>query len=529
MLAREFDTAMKAQDIPRAVGWAKRAMEEGFAHPMFFNIVAYLDIREGRVKEAIALLNNGLTMAPEEPNLLNQLGVAYNHLGQYDDAIAAFGRAVAAAPKFGPPHYNRGVAYEGKGDVDRARKDYVRAVELQPDYPDALSRLAYTDAMRGRYAAALDYAHRTLKLNPRNQLGTIAAATGEVALGKFDEAIARITTFLGDPLLGPVNNAILLGLLGDAFDGAGKPAPAFDAYTESNALLRKLYAPNFGMGAVTGAEMLRDYFAAAPAEAWAADTKAPADGHVRAHVFLVGFPRSGTTLLEQTLAGHTDVVTSEERGLLGDAVESFAADRAALDTLAAFGTGDLQKYRDAYWARAAGLDPKGKVFVDKLPLNVLLLPLVAKLFPHAKILFALRDPRDVVFSCFRRRFQMSNQMYELLTLTGAARYYDAVMGAAAVYRDKLDLDWRDVRHEDFVADYENQAKAVVEHLGLAWQPGIVDVAKRLQDRAVDTPSSAQITQGVRDEGVGAWRAYEPKLASVLPVLAPWVARFGYPA
>ncbi len=117
VLARAFDDATRAQDIPRALDWAKRAMAEGFAHPAFFNLIAYLDIRQGRVAEAIALLHNGLVMAPNDANLLNQLGVAHNHLGQYRDAIRAFDKALAAVPGFAPPLYNRGLAYEALGDA----------------------------------------------------------------------------------------------------------------------------------------------------------------------------------------------------------------------------------------------------------------------------------------------------------------------------------------------------------------------------------------------------------------------------
>ncbi|MEJ0027728.1 MAG: sulfotransferase [Rhizomicrobium sp.] len=531
VLAREFDAATRAQDIPRALGWAKRAMEEGFAHPAFFNLIAYLDIRQGRVAEAIALLRNGLVMAPNDANLLNQLGVAHNHLGQYRDAIRAFDKALAAVPGFAPPLYNRGLAHEGLGDAGRARADYLRAVESQPGYAEALSRLAYTDALRGQYEAALAFAERALGSYARDQLGAIAAAMAEIALDRPDSAIARLTALLNDPALGPANRVIALGLLGDAFDAKGAADAAFDAYARSNEAQRRDNESHFRAGeALQSAQMLRRYFETAPGDAWSADRDAPRDPRAAGHVFLVGFPRSGTTLLEQTLAGHPDVVTSEERDLLADAAQAFARSPADLDTLSTLAPDAALRYRDLYWARTAeaGLDAAGKVFVDKLPLNALLLPLVAKIFPDARILFALRDPRDVILSSFRRRFAMSDQMYQLLTLEGAAVYYDAVMGACAAYREKLGLDWRDVRHEDFVADFEGQARALCGHLGLSWNRDMIVVAERLRARAVDTPSSRQIAAGVSAAGVGAWRRYGGQLAPVLPVLAPWVARFGYP-
>ncbi|MEJ1967731.1 MAG: sulfotransferase [Rhizomicrobium sp.] len=529
-LAQEVDAAVGAQDMPRAVAGARRAVEEGFAHPSFFNLLAYRDVTQGRYREAIALLRNGLVMAPQDANLLNLLGVAHNHLQEYREATAAFDSVIAAFPEFAPPYYNRGLSFEGLGDLGRARADFERAVTRQPDYAEALSRLAYAETMRGRHALALDYAARALSANPRDALGQLASGMAEIALGRFEAAGSRLTALLRGHQLGDVNRAIASGLLGDALDGAGRYAPAFEAYAASGNLLRKVYAPGFGADhALQSAQMLRDYFEHASPDAWAADRAAASDCDIPRHVFLVGFPRSGTTLLEQTLAGHPGVVTSEERDLLADAAHAFARSPADLDTLAALTPAMAAQYRAMYWNRAAaaGLDTKGVVFVDKLPLNALLLPLVAKLFPAAKVLFALRDPRDVVFSCFRRRFAMSNQMYQLVTLEGAARYYDTVMGACAAYREKLGLDWQDVRHEDFVADYDRQVRELCGRLGLAWAPGMTQVAERLRTRAVDTPSSGQIAGGVRAEGTGAWRHYAAQMAGVLPLLAPWAARFGY--
>ncbi|HUO89533.1 MAG TPA: sulfotransferase [Rhizomicrobium sp.] len=529
-LAGGVDAALKAGDMARAIAGAEAAIAEGFAHPAFYNLLAARDMQKGLYREALAQLRSGLRLAPRDANLLNMQGVAHNNLAEYREAIRALDAAILAAPSLAPAHYNRGVAHERLGEMNRARADFERAVQLQPNHLEARSRLAYSEAVRGQLAAARRHAESALRLAPRDQLSHIALAMAENADRRYDAAIARLTALLPD--LGPdqINRALALGLLGDAQDGAGDAARAFDAYRQSKDLLHRLYAPAHGAANVLGqAAMLRDYFAAAPAERWTADGSAPADPNAAGHVFLVGFPRSGTTLLEQTLAGHPAVVTSEEKDLLADTARELAASPAALDRLAALKPPQAARQRDLYWKRAreAGLKAKDKVFVDKLPLNTLLLPLVAKLFPHAKVLFALRDPRDVVFSCFRRAFDMSDQMYQLVTLEGAARYYDAVMGAGEIYRAKLGLAWRDVRHEDFVRDYEAQARDLCGWLGLTWNDEMTKVAERLRKRAVNTPSTMQIVRGVTTEGFAAWKRYEAQMQGVMPLLAPWVERFGY--
>ena len=180
-------------------------------------------------------------------------------------------------------------------------------------------------------------------------------------------------------------------------------------------------------------------------------------------------------------------------------------------------------------AAGAGVDVSGKMFVDKHPLNTLKLPLIARLFPHAKILFACRDPRDVVLSCFRHRFQMSAPIYELLTLEGAARYYDAVMQLAVCLTSALKLDMCLVRHEDVVTEFMREMRRICAYLGLEWVEAMGDFAKRTSTRAVLTPSTAQLVRGLSTEGLGHWRRYEAQLAPVLPQLDPWVRRFYYDA
>ena len=182
-----------------------------------------------------------------------------------------------------------------------------------------------------------------------------------------------------------------------------------------------------------------------------------------------------------------------------------------------------------YWSlvRRHGVNPEDTVFIDKFPLSSILLGVVANLFPSARILFAIRDPRDVVLSCFRRRFGMNPAMYQLLTLDGAATFYDAVMWLSDQYRRYLPLAWHDVRYEALVDDFQGTAGAACAFLGLDWTPDMLDFAAKTRARGIATPSAAQVACGLNRDGQGAWRRYADHKAPVLPVLAPWVERFGY--
>lgn len=155
------------------------------------------------------------------------------------------------------------------------------------------------------------------------------------------------------------------------------------------------------------------------------------------------------------------------------------------------------------------------------------LPLIAKLFPHAKILFAMRDPRDVTLSCFRRRFALNPTTYEFLDLGRAAANYDATMRFASALEGKLGLAEHRLVYEDLVSDFGRVAQAACEFIGADWREEMADFGGRARRGEVASASSAQIARGLYSDGAGQWRRYEAQLAPILPVLDPWVRRFGY--
>jgi hypothetical protein len=190
-----------------------------------------------------------------------------------------------------------------------------------------------------------------------------------------------------------------------------------------------------------------------------------------------------------------------------------------------------ERWRGAYWAVVAGrdLDVTGRVFLDKAPAATEDLPLIAKLFPDATVLFALRDPRDVVLSCLRQNFQMNALTYAFTDLAAAAEAYAANMALAETYRRVLPLSLHEVRHEALVEEFAGGLAAICERIGLSFDPAMIDAAATARRRTVLTPSAAQVRAGLNAGGIGRWRAYAPGLSPILPTLEPWVRRFGYEA
>lgn len=426
--------------------------------------------------------------------------------------------------------FEKASALRNAREFAAARTDFERVIALKPDHAAALASLSDLAFKRRDLLAARDFAARALAADQGNLAAILALAAVELESGDCESALSHLEPLARAAGIGPENRATAQSLIGDALDRLNRHAEAFAAYASSKALVRSLYRAIYeAPGRETAAACiprLIDAFRSIPAETWRSS-----GGDARAPVFLVGFPRSGTTLLQQILASHPEVESAEEYDFLIESARKYVYARDGFAALVRAGDAELDPYRADYRARAAEAGVAGgrKIFIDKLPFNSIVLPLIARLFPGAKLIVAIRDPRDVVLSCFRRRFGMNVHMYELLSLESAASYYNAVMTLVANYLSRLDLAVCTVRHEDLVSRTEPETKRLCTFLGIEWVDAILDFAARAQMRELRTPSASQVARGLNAEGVGQWRKYRQQMAPVLPVLAPWVERFGYAA
>ncbi|MGH7023654.1 MAG: sulfotransferase, partial [Caulobacteraceae bacterium] len=398
-------------------------------------------------------------------------------------------------------------------------------LRLQPGATDARFGLALLAFDAGDYGLAAEHAAQ-LPASPAS--GWLNARIAG-ARGQWKQARTMLTELLAAPGVADHQRAEALLLLGQALDRLGRPAEAFKRAMDGKALQHRLFAPRAAgrEGETAKLERLAAWFESADPIPWAGAPPAGADEAI-GHVFLVGFPRSGTTLLEQALAAHPAIVTLEEAPTLADAYQEFLTSAAGLARLAGIRPDEAARWRAHYWrvVREHGVTAAGKVFLDKAPAGTLHLALVAKLFPDAIVLFAVRDPRDVVLSCAVSAFQMNALTYAFTTLSETAACYGASMSLAAIYRRLVPLAWKDVRYEALVEDFAGELAAISAFIGVEFDPAMAEVGAR--DRVVRTPSATDVRAGLTRRGLGRWRGYSRELAPIQGVLAPWIDAFGYP-
>jgi tetratricopeptide (TPR) repeat protein len=322
------------------------------------------------------------------------------------------------------------------------------------------------------------------------------------------------------PSIDPARRAQLLG---EIHDRLGDSARAFAAFAEMNRLAV----------AADPRPAQVDYRAQVVAEAalltpeWLATwTPVEIDAAPPSPVFIVGFPRSGTTLLDTLLMRMPAVHVLEEMPVV-DRVE---AALGGADRLAGLSSEEANALRSLYFGTLDLMSPPppGATVVDKFPLHMARMPLIHRLFPDARIVFVARHPCDAVLSCFMANFELNAAMRNFADIASAARLYDAVFDAWSRARSLLSLNVHTIRYEDMVADVDGTIRPLLDFLGLPWNPAALDHRPAAADRGyIRTASYSQVTEPIYARAAGRWTRYREQLAPVLPILAPWAHPLGY--
>lgn len=523
-----IERLLAAGDIAGAAAIAEQALGEGASSPMLLNLAAWRREEDGDFAGARGLLEQARLLVPGDPAIDTALGTVLRKEGRIDAAIDAFDAVLARHPGYAVAWLERGFAFDAANRFAPAADSFRQAAGLDPGLAPAFAGLAWIAAIQGDHPKVGDYADRALAIDPHDATAHCAIAQSQIEQGLADMAASRLRSLLGRPGLPPNKRQIGLGLLGDALDRLGATDEAFAAWQEANAAFLALNGRQYRdqpshrhfvehiLAQVRGLDPIRP---AAPAST--ADTP-------RRHVFLLGYPRSGTTLVENILASAGDVDAIEEQPTLAAAAEAFLLDDKGLTRLANLDAAAVDGFRSAYWAAVgrAGVTPIGRVLVDMDPLKSIQLPLIARLFPQARIVIMRRDPRDVVWSCFRRNFAPSTATLEFTGIERIARHYAAVMALIEACREAMPLAVHIVSHDRLVADFDAETQALCRFVGIDWSEDLHRFGDTARRRGVATASAPQVRRGLFNAN-GGWRPYARHFEAAMPILQPWIERFGY--
>ncbi len=462
------------------------------------NSLALLLQRQGRAREALECYRSAVAKRPAYAAAPNNLGTLYRELGQLDEAVAQYRAALDQGESL-ETRSNLAALLERANRLDEAAVEAERALSLDPRDPAARVTLAKLRSRRGdAEAARRDYQALLADLGqPSDERQLRTAARAHADLGKLEEE-------------------------------AGNYDRAFDHYNRANQL-------NCGAtpGWETEAEAYLAWVGSLRAGVEALSPAAPEPGRPEepAPIFLVGFPRSGTTLLAQALAALPGAVLMDEKTALDEARLAHLGDGGP-EALTTLSEETRQSIRRSYWAAAEShlaAPLEGHRLIDKMPLNLLNLWLIAAVFPQAKVLVSLRDPRDVCLSCFTTLFRLRAGTADFPSLEHTVRLYGAVMDLWLAERRHLALQTLVHRYEDLVEDFEGEIRRIVAFLGLDWDDAALDHAASARRRFVVSPSYDQVVRPLYGSSIGRWRHFRGQLEPRMTPLRPFLDAFGYGA
>lgn len=510
---------------------------------------------QGDYASALNCYRAAIDLQADNPETHYLLGNALRETGAYVDAERAYARAIELNPNFLQALSNRGAALLSLGRADEAEHCLLRAFHIQPNVPQVLTNLGLLRQSQGLFEDARNYCREALKqdpnfvdaialladlhekssqtaeaaqwverglaLSPDDVSLNMSAARIERREKRDDAAIARL-----ERLRLKVHEAAqhdLLMLLGQLYDRKKDAARAFHCLNEGNRIRANalLAGDEESEHYLKRIELLRQQFRTDNPEQW---PQFPDDDFDDNPIFLFGFPRSGTTLLEQMLDSHPRLQAIPEKPTIAAVDHALNGRRLSSLTL-----NDVRQLRKVYFDAAARYvrREEGRLLVDKMPLNTVEVHLIWRLFPNAKCILAIRHPCDATFSCFMQNFVINNAMSTFFTLEKTAIAYAGVMSLWQEYIAVLPVNYHRIRYEDLVADHQGETKRLLNFLGLEWHDDVLHHDQHARTRNISTPSYHQVTQPIYQDAKYRWKRYEEYMRPVLPLLQPYIDYFGY--
>jgi len=465
----------------------------------------------GRLGDAQAALHQALSLRQNFAKALERLGLIAIEEARFEQASEWYDRVVALRPNDARAYRLLAVALFRSGRTEAALAQFRRVVELEPAFAGGWTSFGWAYRALGRFGEATSCFRRALSIDPDDaEAHRSLAATGEQCAEESE--LERLRAQLADEAKPPGDRVAAGFAAGDFLDRADRFDEAFTCYAQANSLARqallksgRAYDPDAMVRRVDHLIAAYSPDALATATAAASESERP--------VFIVGMPRSGTTLVEQILASHSQVFGAGE-----------LTEIAEISRQLPFPQGEPEAIRQ--WAVAA--KPLGRAYLDHLdtidwtsarmtdkqPDNLLHLGLIATLFPAARVILCERDPRDICLSNYFQLFAGGNPWSYDLAECG--HRYRQIARLTEHWRAVLPNALYSVNYESLVADLEGEARRLVAFLGLEWEPACLEFHRT--ERVVITQSTWQVRQRLFTRSVGRWRRYARHLGPLIEAL-----------
>jgi len=482
----------------------------------------------GKLHDAETSYKQALTLNPEHSTAHNNLGLTLSKLDKLEAAKKHFTAAVTLNPSYFEAYLNIGNAHYGLEELAKAEESYRKAIEIKSDYAEPYFNLC----------ELLEKTNRLEEVSSVVEQGRASVFEHDDEFLFFEaftlfrqekyEAAGAIITKINLAKLSTNRKTIFLKLKADWLHNQKDFDSAFETYwamnkTVKNSLEYQFSQPDqyFNMQREKVREIKKLQQESNYNSSVSADWFQP--------TFLIGFPRSGTTLLDTILRSHSKIDVVEEQPLVIKMHQEFGISKTFSEIEMI--DDDLAKtLSDIYFAELEKRvqHRNDALLIDKLPLNILSIPLIKKVFPRAKFILALRHPLDCVLSCWMQNFKLNQAMANMVELDRTVDFYCTVMEMLELCKQRYQLNIHPIRYEDLVVDFTGNTSEVLAFLELSWEEQLKDYQKTAIARGkINTPSYSQVIKPIYDSTSYRWKKYEQNLLPYKQRLAIWAEAYGY--
>ena len=481
-------------------------------------------------EEAIIAYNRAISINPKYPEAYNNMGNSYKEIGKHKEAIIAYRNAISIKPNYAEAFNNLGNVFQEQDKLELAMEAYKKATSLKSEYSEAWTNGAEALEKWNKLDDLEDWlkqAHKNFKIAPPD----ISYLQSKLLWRKRErkEALKLISTI---NLKAVTENRKLgfLNLKAKCFESSKNFSKAYDCFFEMN-LLAKKSETYLNSNSDKFFEITKNQLEQLKLKVNSGVTDKEDTGMSNSPVFLVGFPRSGTTLMDSILRSHSKIEVLEEKPTVVAAKaiirkngyneihnKVFPVDIIS-EAKAAY-TKELRKHIKSF-------DTKS-ICIDKMPLNLIEVPLINQIFPEAKFILALRHPFDTILSCWMQDFKINAAMANMVDLDRIVDLYCIAMETFKICRSKYNLNVHTIRYEDLLEDLKRESSTLLTFLDLNWEATMKDYRSTALNRGrINTPSYSQVSQPIYKEAKYRWVNYRRYLDKYADQIEPWIQEFGY--
>ncbi len=519
---------------------------------------------QGIFDEAIDAFNKALLLKPNYAMAYFNMGIALKKQGKFEEAITAYKEALSIKPDYADAFNNIGNILQDQGKSIEAITAYKEALSIKSDYPEAYNNMGNALKLRGKITDAIEAYKKALSLKPdyeeawlngaealeqwnkieqlelwlENAFQALKTLSSDIQILKvkllwrnkeFKEASNLLSEIDFESITG-IRKQYYLDLKAKYFEKNKDFDNAFNCFLKSNLLTKK--SNNYlKANPEKYFQNLKNQLAKLKSIPSQTQVTHTTENDKFNPVFLVGFPRSGTTLLDTILRSHSKIEVVEEQPAVINAITflkkngyDYSANKIIPSELIA----EAKKVYKVTFEKHIKRADLFSVNIDKLPLNLVKVHLIHQLYPQAKFILALRHPMDAILSCWIQNFKLNSAMANMVDLNRIVELYCVAMDIFTICRAKYSLSVHEIRYEDLLSDVSGETSTLLKFLDLSWESEMLNYRDTALKRGlINTPSYSQVVQPIYKDAKFRWLKYEKHLIKYLKQVDPWINKFGY--